>query len=340
MSQVSSQASTNGHPQKQKLVRRGSITAFSSKSLKTVMIDKHEDSTKITRRKRKAQKRRKNKRNSMSTSMGASLLASDVKDREHELSTRIAEAARKRRGTQEAEEALNSQELKCVAAAMSKNFLFRSLSEDRAKELLKSFGRCEVLSGEKVIQIGDVGDRFYVAYRGKLDVSIPNDEDGADDEKVITTYECEGTVDSVSSFGELALMYGTARTATVTAVTDCLLFALERSTFREALRKELGSVANTLHELDLFKILSISQMDTFVSHLTIDEKSLSQVTLVPGSMDIDLGNGNRLEASAMDAALVKCGDAIPFNTVAELRAGTDCCVSEICKKCQDTSSIR
>lgn len=158
------------------------------------------------------------------------------------MSNRIAEAARKRRGTQREKESLNSQELKCVAAAMSKNFLFRSLSEDRAKELLKNFGRCEVLSGDKVIQIGDVGDRFYVAYRGKLDVSIPNDEGDDEEEKVITTYECEGTVNSVNSFGELALMYGTARTATVTAVTDCLLFALERSTFREALRKQLGSV--------------------------------------------------------------------------------------------------
>jgi len=94
-----SSSSSGNHPQKQKLVRRGSITAFSSKSLKTVMIDKHEESTQMVRRTRKAQKRRKNKRNSMSTSMGASLLASDaVKDREHELSARIAEAARKRRG--------------------------------------------------------------------------------------------------------------------------------------------------------------------------------------------------------------------------------------------------
>ena len=35
-------------------------------------------------------------------------------------------------------------------------------------------------------------------------------------------------------------------------------------------------------------------MDTLVSHLAIDEKTLSQATIAPGSMDIDLGNGNSI----------------------------------------------
>jgi len=292
--------------------RRGSIRAQTSTSLRNI-IEKEQSAMRKSRRQKK--KRVRDKRKSMSASMGSSLMAqgNDDNDREASISERISKASKQMKSQVQKPSAT---ELKCIAAAMADNFLFQTLSSDIAQNLLTQFGRCEVMAGDTVIAKGGLGDRFYVAYKGKLDVLIPD----GDTEKVITTYDCNGTVESVSSFGELALMYGTARTATVVAISDCVLFALERSVFRKALRKGLGSVSNTLHDLSIFKMLTIPQLDRLVSSVPALSNDVQQAELIQGTVDIDIGGGRRVSAEDLNKGLRECASVIPYKSMTELRA--------------------
>jgi putative peptide zinc metalloprotease protein len=72
--------------------------------------------------------------------------------------------------------------------------------------------------GEAVFYAGDPGDRYYVIREGKALVTLP------DGRAVRTLGPGDG-------FGELALLFGKPRTATVTAAGDLVVAALERVDF-------------------------------------------------------------------------------------------------------------
>jgi MFS family permease len=79
--------------------------------------------------------------------------------------------------------------------------------------------RVPVQAGELVIRAGDFGDRFYIVADGELDIDV----DGR--------HSTSGRGDY---FGEIALLRDVPRTATVTAIVDSQLYALERDDFLAA----------------------------------------------------------------------------------------------------------
>ena len=75
--------------------------------------------------------------------------------------------------------------------------------------------------GQALIREGDAGDRYYVLESGRLRVTI--------DGREVRIFDQAGT-----GMGEIALLHNVRRTATLTAMTPCVLLALERSDFLEA----------------------------------------------------------------------------------------------------------
>ena len=75
--------------------------------------------------------------------------------------------------------------------------------------------------GRRLIREGEAGDRYYVLESGRLRVTI--------DGREVRILDQAGT-----GMGEIALLHNVRRTATLTAVTPCVLLALERSDFLEA----------------------------------------------------------------------------------------------------------
>jgi len=94
--------------------------------------------------------------------------------------------------------------------------MFAPLSLATKERVASSLIPISVSAGELVIRAGDEGDRFYIVGDGELDI----DAGGR-----------HSTAREADYFGEIALLRNVPRTATVKAVVDSQLYALQRDDF-------------------------------------------------------------------------------------------------------------
>jgi MFS family permease len=94
--------------------------------------------------------------------------------------------------------------------------MFAPLSLVTKERVASSLVPISVSAGELVIRAGDEGDRFYIVGSGELDI----DASGR-----------HTTAREADYFGEIALLRDVPRTATVKAIVDSLLYALQRDDF-------------------------------------------------------------------------------------------------------------
>jgi hypothetical protein len=97
------------------------------------------------------------------------------------------------------------------------NAIFAPLPAAVLEQLADRLAEVRAPAGEEIIRQGDRGDRFYVIEDGTVEVAV----DGGPPREL----------GRGESFGEIALLRDVPRTATVTARTDVVLFALDRATF-------------------------------------------------------------------------------------------------------------
>jgi ATP-binding cassette, subfamily B, bacterial len=101
--------------------------------------------------------------------------------------------------------------------------LLAGLPGDVLARLGERMERRQVAPGERVVTQGDDGDRFYVVLAGLLSASQA--------ERGVRTVLRPG-----SYFGEVALLMGVERTATVEAITPATVASCDRETFDEIVR--------------------------------------------------------------------------------------------------------
>jgi MFS family permease len=97
--------------------------------------------------------------------------------------------------------------------------MFAPLSIAMKERIAANLTPVLVPAGAEVIRAGEAGDRFYIVDGGELSI----------DSGVMHLSAAEGDY-----FGEIALLHDVPRTATVTAITDARLYALQRGAFLEA----------------------------------------------------------------------------------------------------------
>lgn len=98
--------------------------------------------------------------------------------------------------------------------------IFSPLPGTSLEQLATRLVPLRVDAGSVIIREGDEGDRFYIVAEGELDVS----QDGA----------ALSSLGPGDYFGEIALLRDTSRTATVTARSAAVLYALDREDFLAA----------------------------------------------------------------------------------------------------------
>lgn len=132
-----------------------------------------------------------------------------------------------------------------IRAAVKDNFLFSDLEESLMSYLVDAAIEVTHEPGHVIIKQGDEGDNFYILHEGECEFFISG--------------VSKGTGGPGTSFGELALMYNSPRAATVKAVTEVKLFALDRITFRQIMA-DATSKKRRLHEQFLEKVPLFSGM--------------------------------------------------------------------------------
>uniref|UniRef100_A0A7S1UKI4 cGMP-dependent protein kinase n=1 Tax=Phaeomonas parva TaxID=124430 RepID=A0A7S1UKI4_9STRA len=161
----------------------------------------------------------------------------------------------------------SDEETQRIRDMVSATFLFSHLSESQWSDVLAVFKRQYVKEGQDVITQGDEGDIFYVVDSGTFSVFVATEDvqkGGGEPEKVFE-YSRAG-----DTFGELSLMYGKPRAATVRANEDGMLWGLSREAFRYILMRTVPrrGLIKVLRSVDIFKPLIYVQLQRMCDLLT------------------------------------------------------------------------
>lgn len=152
-----------------------------------------------------------------------------------------------------------------ITDAMRRLFLFRHLTATQLDMVVQVMTHEEANEGDTIIKQGDEGDKFYVVDSGTYDVFV-SDRGGS--ETLINTIVLHG-----ASFGELSLMYGKPRTATVRCIKKGWLWALERRAFRGILVEKMthANVIKVLRKVKTLKKLSALKLQQLCEALRVEE---------------------------------------------------------------------
>jgi small-conductance mechanosensitive channel/CRP-like cAMP-binding protein len=113
------------------------------------------------------------------------------------------------------------------------------LSRDELKALARNVKRTRFTHGEVLMRQGDDGESFYVLVQGKVQGSIASSD-------IARPIEFE--LQPGALFGEMSLLTGLPRSATMTAVTNCELLEFDGDAFAHllSLREEIPRVLSDL----------------------------------------------------------------------------------------------
>lgn len=190
-------------------------------------------------------------------------------------------------------------QLRRIKSSIADNFIFRDLDEEQETGVLNAMQERVIAAGDVVVLQGDVGEYFYVVESGLFYCYIhpgplpptwlaDTANHSSQPEKFLQpgyhpvfgrkVSECKpGT-----SFGELALMYGHPRAATVQAIEPSTVWALDRITFRTIILKAAHR-RRTMYEQFLSSVPLLSSLepgerskiaDTLVSKVHADGEAV------------------------------------------------------------------
>lgn len=165
------------------------------------------------------------------------------------------------------------EQLARLNASVGKSFLFSQLDEEAKNTIIHALTEKKVSAGTEIIRQGDEGDFFYVIESGKVDFLV--------NEKKVNESG------PGASFGELALMYNSQRAATALAASDCILWALDRTTFRRILLEGTAKRRN-MYEDFLKDVSVLSSLSSYERNKLADALNTEQYA--PGDIIVKEGD--------------------------------------------------
>ena len=116
-------------------------------------------------------------------------------------------------------------ELRELIRLLAKSDLLRNLPPEEVEALLRCVCRRRLVADETLFRSGDPGDALYVVVRGKVEVLTETEAEPS------RTTHAIAELGEAQAFGEMALLSGGTRTATVRALTDTELLAIPKQDF-------------------------------------------------------------------------------------------------------------
>jgi small-conductance mechanosensitive channel/CRP-like cAMP-binding protein len=112
-------------------------------------------------------------------------------------------------------------------SAIERVDLFSPLEPDERERLAGGTKKVAFAAGEHILRQGDPGDSLYIIASGDVQVSLADPAGGADQPVAM--------LKGGDFFGETSLMTGAPRSATCTALTDVVIYVVDRSIARDVL---------------------------------------------------------------------------------------------------------
>eukprot|EP00760_Papus_ankaliazontas_P009275 PhM_4_TR13988/c0_g1_i1/m.81531/K04739/PRKAR; cAMP-dependent protein kinase regulator len=112
---------------------------------------------------------------------------------------------------------------------LSSKVLFKGLDARDLKIIFDAFAFEEYPPNERIFEQGDDGDKFYLIDSGRCEIVIC-DSDGTPRPSIF--------IGEGDTFGELGVMYGTPRAASVFAATSISLWSIDRDTYRSTIMQQ------------------------------------------------------------------------------------------------------
>jgi CRP/FNR family transcriptional regulator, cyclic AMP receptor protein len=126
-------------------------------------------------------------------------------------------------------------------AFLRKIFLFRDLSEDEMEEVLSRTQTRNFAAEAVIIEEGETGDSMFILLSGEVAITkrlvLGLDKD-TPKERVMNRLKAEDGVyfEEVTLFGEMTLLENEVRSATVTALSECVLLELHQKDFLDLIQ--------------------------------------------------------------------------------------------------------
>ena len=176
-------------------------------------------------------------------------------------------------------------DIKLIKTSLSRHFIFSSLSEKQREMIIDEMKLFAIDSNEIIFLQNSKGNAYYIVASGRLEVIV---------NEIRVNVMKDG-----DSFGELALLHDTPRSATVKTVMNTALWVLDRTTFRNILQElnvqNYKENRSFIDSVPIFQILSESQKELLVSCFTMLKYSVGQKIVSegdPGDLFFVIKEGN------------------------------------------------
>jgi CRP/FNR family transcriptional regulator, cyclic AMP receptor protein len=121
-------------------------------------------------------------------------------------------------------------------ASLRQIFLFRDLSEDEITEVLSRTQTRNFPAETVIIEEGDTGESMFIMLSGEVVITkqliIDVDKDTPKERVMVRLKAEEGIYfEEMTMFGEMTLLENEVRSATVTALSECVLLELHQKDF-------------------------------------------------------------------------------------------------------------
>jgi len=132
-----------------------------------------------------------------------------------------------------------------IRQAILDNDFMKNLDMGQIREIVECMYPVSYKKNDMIIKEGDVGSLVYVMEEGKVEVTKENQK--------------LSTMSPGKVFGELAILYNCTRTASVRALVDCKLWAIDRQIFQSIMMKtgllKQKEYMDFLRSISIFKSL-------------------------------------------------------------------------------------
>ena len=145
--------------------------------------------------------------------------------------------------------------------------IFSNLGPDQLSPLTGKLRRRQYQRGEVIFHQDDPADRMHIIFQGSVRISVTSEDGREKDLALLQPGEC---------FGEMALLDGSNRSATATAIEPSQTFALFHQDFMDFLREHPQVIAQTTSLLTR-RLRSVNQMLGDMAFLDVPTRLAKQL---------------------------------------------------------------